>query len=146
MTRNGRAFTYVYVRIFCIYLVPKQVHWTGGGASVLRDLRYYVTRAHWKFSRVYVYVCPVTRKLDWHIIFLCSRLNNLKIEKQKLQNYKDKKIFGVFNGNYYYLFAIIIYSHIAQNIAERCQEYFLYFIAIEIFVKYYKIFHRNITI
>ena len=37
-----------------------------------------------------------------------------------------------------------------QNIAERCQEYFQYFIAIEImskiFVKYCKLFHRNITI
>ena len=28
-------------------------------------------------------------------------------------------------------------SYVAQNIAERCQEYFLYFIAIEILSQYF---------
>ena len=43
-------------------------------------------------------------------------------------------------------------THIAQNIAERCQEYFLYSISLQlkycrnVFVKYCKIFHVNITV
>ena len=35
--------------------------------------------------------------------------------------------------------------HIAQNIAERCQEYFLYFIAIEILSQHFCQILQNIS-
>ena len=42
---------------------------------------------------------------------------------------------GKKNANFFYTHTTL--SHIAQNIAEKCQEYFLYFIAIEILSQYF---------